>query len=327
MKILVTGGTGFIGSHLVERLIEKGHDVRCFVRKSSNLRWLKDLKVELFNGSFYDESSLKEAVSGIDSIYHIAGAVMAKTPQGYFQSNQIATKNLLEACIKNNKDLKRFIYVSSGTVTGPSPDGKPITEDMPCNPITNYGRSKYAAEIEVIKCKKEFPITIVRPSAVYGPHDEAIYQYFKAVNSGLISLIGFSDKFVSLVHSTDLVDGILLAGESEKAIGQTYFIGSENFYSWKVIGATAKKVCGRKTLTLRIPHFLVYAAAGISQVLGYFSAKGAVFNIEKAKDFTQSHWIFSVEKAKKELGFVEKITLEDGFRDTIEWYKKNNWLK
>jgi dihydroflavonol-4-reductase len=327
MKILVTGGTGFVGSHLVDRFLEKGYDVRCFIRKSSNLRWLKDPKLEFVSGSFFDEESLKKAVTDVDYIYHIAGAVMAKTAQGYFNSNHIGTKNLIEACLKYNKNIKRFVYVSSQTAAGPSYDGKPLTEDQDPHPITNYGRSKIAAEKEVLSHSDNIPVTIVRPSAVYGPRDEAIFIYFQTVNSGLVSLIGFHDKSVNLTHVDDIVRGIMLAGESEKSIGQTYFLASEKIYSWKQITDAMKKACGRKTITVRIPHWVVYSVAAVSQFFGLFTKKGSVFNIEKARDFTRKNWTCDVSKAKKELGYKQEVSLDDGVKLTFEWCRKNGWLK
>jgi dihydroflavonol-4-reductase len=327
MKALVTGGTGFIGSHLVDKLLEKGYEVKCLTRKSSNLRWLKNLNVEIICGSFFDESSLKKAVEDVDYVFHIAGAVMSKTKQGFYISNQLSTKNLVEACIKYNKNLKRFIYLSSGTACGPNHSGRPNVETDDCNPITTYGKSKIAAEKELLQRSQDLPITIIRPSAIYGPRDEAIYQYFLAVSKGLVSLIGFSDKYVSLIHSHDLVNGIVLAAESDKSVGEIYNISSEKHYSWKEIGAVCQKVIGRKTFTLRLPHFIVYASGAVSQLLGYLSPKGAVFNIEKAKDFTQKYWMFSPEKAVKDLGYKQEKSLEDGIRETIEWYKKNGWMK
>lgn len=327
MKALVTGGTGFIGSHLVDKLLEKGYEVKCFTRKSSNLRWLTGKPVEIVCGSFFDDTSLHKAVEGVDYVFHIAGAVMAKTKQGFYISNQLATKNLAEACIKYNKNLKRFVYLSSGTVCGPSKSGKPIIETDDCNPITTYGKSKLEAEKELLKRIEELPLTIIRPSAIYGPRDEAIYQYFLAVSKGLISLIGFSDKHVSMIHIHDLINGIMLAAENEKALGQIYNISSEKNYSWKEIGDVCRKVIGRKTITLRLPHFIVYASGAVSQLLGYLSPKGAVFNIEKAKDFTQKYWTFSPEKAVKELGYKQEISLEEGVKDAINWYKQNSWMK
>ncbi|HEY9186661.1 MAG TPA: NAD(P)-dependent oxidoreductase [Ignavibacteria bacterium] len=327
MKALVTGGTGFVGSHLTEKLLEKGWEVKCLTRKTSNLRWLKNLNVEIICGSFFDDNSLKKAVEDVDYIFHIAGAVMSKTTQGYFISNQIATKNLAEASIKYNKSLKRFIYLSSQTVYGPSLNGEPTKETDDCKPITTYGKSKLAAEKELLNLAEELPLTIIRPPAIYGPRDEAIYQYFLAVSKGLISLIGFSDKFISIIHSHDLINGIMLAAENENAIGEIYNISSEKYYSWKDIGDICKKAIGRKTITIRLPHFLVYTVAAFSQLFGYLTTKGAVFNIEKARDFTQKYWILSPEKAIKQLGFKQEVSLEDGIKSTIEWYKQNGWMK
>ncbi|HZV12723.1 MAG TPA: NAD-dependent epimerase/dehydratase family protein, partial [Candidatus Kapabacteria bacterium] len=169
MKALVTGTTGFIGSHLAEQLLSKGYDVRCLVRKTANLRWLENKPFELVYGGLSDMASLVAAVKDVDCIYHVAGLTAAKSREEFLRGNRDATRNLLEAAGENGNALKRFIYVSSQAAVGPSPTAKPIDETFPYHPITAYGESKKAAEEEVQKFSSVFPITIVRPPAVYGP--------------------------------------------------------------------------------------------------------------------------------------------------------------
>jgi len=326
MKALVTGTTGFIGSHLAEHLLAKGYDVRCLVRKTANLRWLEGKPFELVYGGLSDMGSLAEAVKGVDCIYHVAGLTAAKSREEFFKGNRDATRNLLEAAGEHGKAISRFVHVSSQAAVGPSPTAKPIDETSPYHPITAYGESKKAAEEAVQKFSSVFPITIVRPPAVYGPRDVGIYTFFQTMKSGLLPIIGFNEKLVSLVYIRDLINGFVLAGESDKAEGQTYFISSEKLYTWGEVGDVTKFVMNKKAVTLRVPHAIIYAAGGISEVVGRFRDKPPIFNYEKARDITQQYWTCDVSKAERDLEYHQKIDLETGIRETVEWYKQMKWL-
>jgi len=326
MKVLVTGGTGFIGSHVVEILLKRDYEVRCLVRKSSNLQWLEKLPVEFVYGNFSDVDSLAESVSGVDIVIHVAGVVAAKNREGFFQGNQTATKNLLDAFVKYNPKIKRFLHVSSLTAVGPGMNNKPVTEDTPPHPITTYGESKFAAEKIVLEYQKKIPVTIIRPPAVYGPRDTATLSFFQSVNKGLVPLIGFSPKRVSLVHAYDLARGIVDAALSEKTAGKIYFIASEEIYSWQEIGAITADVVGKKTIKLRIPEFLVMGIAGISGFFSKFKKKPSVLNYEKGRDMIAENWTCSVEAAKKDFGYRQEMSLRDGIKNTLDWYRENGWL-
>jgi len=328
LKALVTGATGFIGSHLADLLLEKGYQVRCIYRKTSNLIWLKDKPFELIEAGLSDPDSLKNAVEGIDYIFHSAGLVTARNDEEYLKANRDGTKNLLEAALKYAPNLKRFLLISSQTAVGPSASlDNPVNEKTPLHPITAYGRSKKAAEEEALKYIDRLPITIVRPPAVYGPRDIGIYDIFKVVNKGLITLIGFKKKYISLINSWDLCRGILLAAESENSIGKSYFISSDKFYSWEEVMGIIKTEFGKKhIITIKIPHSLVLSIAGISEFFGRFSKKPPIFNYDKGKDFIQNFWTCSIENAKKDIGYEPKVSLEEGIRATLNWYKENSWL-
>lgn len=327
-SVFVTGGTGFIGSHLVDELLKKNYKIKCLVRKTSNLRWLEGKPVEYVYGGLFDNDVLAEAVKGVDYVYHIAGVTFAKTKKEYFRGNSEATKNFLNVCYKSNPDLKRFLFVSSQTAVGPSPDrDHPVDEETPYYPITTYGRSKAEAEKAVIEYFNKMKCTVVRAPAVYGPRDVAILEYFKAMSKGLQALIGFKEKLVSLINGIDLVDGIILAAEAETAVSQIYFITSEKFYSWKEVGKMTSCLMGKKNVRIKIPHFAVYMVGAFAQFFSLFQKKPAILNIEKCKDLTRQYWTCSVEKAKRELGFKERLGLENGFKQTIDWYRKAGWIK
>lgn len=326
MTVLVTGGTGFIGSHVVDVLLKKEYRVRCLVRKSSNLQWLASQPVELVYGNFDSVDSLNEAVSDVDIVIHIAGVVASKNRKGFFQGNVTATENLLDAFLISNPDLKRFLHVSSLTAIGPSQNGNPVNENTPPNPITIYGESKLAAEKAALKISGKIPVTIVRPPAVYGPRDTATLSFFQSVQKGLIPLVGFSPKKVSLVHAYDLARGIVDAALSEKTIGKIYFVGSEEVYDWQQIGSVAAEVVGRKTVKLRIPESIVMGIAGVSGFFSKFKKKPSVLNFEKGKDMIADNWTCSVEAAKKDFGYRQEVTLEEGIRNTLDWYREYGWL-
>lgn len=322
----VTGGTGFIGSHLIDRLLTKGYHVRALVRNPKNLGFLKDLPIEIIEGDLFSNSALEKGISGSDYVYHVAGLVAAKSKAEFFRGNRDATKNIIEITARVNPSVKKFIFISSQTAVGPGSGMSPVNETTIPNPLTTYGKSKLASEHEVLAFKDILPVTILRVSAVYGPRDTATFDYFKSAYMGLELLIGFSDSYVSLVHSTDLVTGIILAGEKDAAIGQTYFLGSEQYYTWNEIGFVTKSVLNKKLLRIRVPKPLVFAIAGISQIASTFKTKPSVLNYEKAYDLIQENWCCDVSKAKNELGYRQEVTLADGVKETISWYLKNKWM-
>jgi dihydroflavonol-4-reductase len=328
MIAFITGATGFVGSFVAEELLRRGYTVRCLTRASSSLQWLEGLPVERVVGSLADKASLVTAVAGADVIVHIAGLTAARSREEFFQGNHEGTRNLVEAALQAAPNLKRFLHLSSLTVSGPAKSlAQPTLESDPCKPLTAYGESKKAAEDEVLAVRDRLPVTIVRAPAVYGQRDTAIFDYFKAVSNGVAALIGFDDKRLSLVHVEDLARGCVDALESPATVGEAYFLADEPFYSWVEITDVTKRALGRKrVLTLRLPHALVMGVAGVSEFFGRFSSKPPVFNYEKGLDFVQSYWIGSVAKAKRDFGYTSHLGLEDGITKTIAWYKEHGWI-
>jgi nucleoside-diphosphate-sugar epimerase len=323
---VVTGANGFVGSHLVDHLLEENFTVKCITRKTSDLKWLKGKDVEIFDCGLTNKEALKKAFYGAEYIYHVAGVVKSKTPDGYFKGNVDTTRVLLETALEFKDVLKRFLIVSSQTACGPSLNGKVINEKDECKPITTYGRSKLAQEELARAYMDKLPITICRAPAVYGERDTEIFIFFQTFNKGLMTEVGFDRKRVSLIHVKDLVRGFYLASMSEKAIGQTYFISSEKYYTWKEVGDITSKVLNKKPLKVKVPHLIVYIIAGIAQFFAQFSSKPATLNLEKARDLVQHAWICDTSKATIDFGYRQQISLEEGIKRTCDWYKEMNWL-
>ncbi len=326
MRILVTGASGFIGSHIAEALHAKGYKIRCLVRKTSKLTWLRDVPAEYVYGDFFSDEGLKAAVDGVDYIIHSAGVTKATSREGYFRGNHLATRNLLGAALQYSPKIRQFIQLSSQAAVGPSIDGKVVNEQSPFRPITNYGRSKMEAEKECQLFMPKLPITIVRPPAVYGPRDRDIFEFFHTMKRGIQPMAGYAHRLVSLIHVKDLVSGIVSTIDRPAAIGQTYFISSEKFYNWREVGEISARAMGKKVIRIRIPIPIIYGIAGISEVISLITRKPVLINWEKARDMVQMAWTCDITKAKKELEFKEKFTLEKGIQNTVEWYRQVKWL-
>ena len=323
---VVTGASGFVGSHLVDRLLAEGHQVKCILRSTSSKRWLENKPVEIFDCGLTDKAKLKEVLKDADYLFHIAGVVKSKSKEGYYNGNVETTRALLDVLCEVNTKIKRVVISSSMTACGPSLDGNPCTEKTSEHPITTYGRSKLEQERVAKSYMDRLPITILRLHAVYGARDTEIYQVFKTYKMGLMTLVGFNEKKLNLIHVDDVVNGLYLAAINEKAKGQIYFLASEEIYTWPKVSEAISKAFGKKALTIRFPHFLVYTVAAVAQFFAMFSSKAATFNLEKARDFVQENWTCSVSKAVSELGYRQKVSLEDGIKRSINWYREVKWL-
>jgi len=323
---LVTGGTGFVGSHLVDYLLQKEYRVRVLTRKGSNLKWLKDKEVVIYDCGYDDKIGVEKAVKGIDFLFHVAGVVKAKTWNDYLEGNVKTTENLLQIVEETNPKIEKVVIVSSLAANGPAKSGIFSDENTTPNPITRYGKSKLEQEKLAKSYFSKLPITIVRPPAVYGERDTEIFLFFKTFKNGLMTKIGYNQKLVSLVHVSDLVEGIFLAGISPHSQNEIFCIGSDKYYSWDEIADATFLAFQKKPITIKIPHFLVFGIGAIAEFISFFSTKPATFNFEKAKDFVQNYQTCTIRKAEKILGYKPKVNLVEGIKRTVDWYRDNNWL-
>jgi nucleoside-diphosphate-sugar epimerase len=324
--ILVTGATGFVGSHLADSLLERGARVRCLARKSSNLRYVKDPGIELVYGGLDESTDWDQAFEEVDTVYHVAGTTFARRAEDYYRVNHKGTELLLSEAVKRRDRIRRFVYISSLAATGPSRDGVPVDEDTSPSPITPYGKSKLLAEEAVKVVADLVPVTVVRPPAVYGPRDYGIYEFFKAVKGGMFPVIGRRDKRVSLVHVRDLVTGIILAGESDVAVGRTYFVSSEDDYSMLAVADLMAALMRKRLRTFKLPRPVAYGVALAAEGAAALTRKPPVINRDKVIDLSQTGWTCSIERARTELGYSPIVDLETGLRETIAWYKQEGWL-
>jgi len=326
MRVFVTGATGFIGSFLAEELLKKGYQVRCLVRRTSNLRWINDLKVEYHYGSLSDLESLHKGLADCDYVFHLAGLTKARTEEEYFIGNYEGTRHLVDAALAYKEKIKRFVYVGSQAAAGPSPTLEPIAENHTPNPLTFYGKSKLAGEEYVRQHADRIAITIIRPPVVYGPRDTDVLEFFRTVRLGILPQLGKQEKYISLIHVHDLNRGIIMAAENSKTVNQIYYICNRNPYSWNEIAQTTLRILNKKGVRITVPVFLIKIFAAVSEGIASLTKKPALVNNQKVIEMEQTYWTCSAEKAFRDLGFRNEIDLEQGIRETLTWYKEHKWL-
>lgn len=324
MKAFVTGGTGFIGSHLADRLFDSSEysEVRCLIR--NNEKWLSGKDFTRVKGDLDDLTVLKKAVKDVDVIFHIAGRVKAPTYEQLEHANVDATENLIR--IAQKEGVSKIVVLSSLAAVGPSQNG-PVTEEEPMNPVSMYGKSKKQMESVIHEVANgETSITILRPPAVYGPREDQIYSFFKMVNKRICPIIGDGKHpKISMVYVGDVVNGILKAAQQKTPGVHTYFVSGPEIYSWNEIRGTTTKVLGKKALPIFVKPKLVEKIAGTVEKAASFFGVYPVLNKEKAKELILE-WTCSSEKAERELGYTPHVTLGEGISRTIHWYKKHHWL-
>ena len=326
MKVLVTGGSGFIGSHLVESLLQKGIQVRCLVRKKSDLKWLRDLPVEVVHGDCSDKTSLREAVEAVDQVFHLAGVTKAIKEETYFEVNALGTQNLIQSCLENNPHLRKFIYLSSQAASGPSRNRNKKRESDQSEPVSPYGESKRMGEELALAHTPDFPLLILRPSAVYGPRDKDIYALFKCLSKRMKLCLSGPNQHVSLCYVQDIVRAILLAAEAQTKSGEIFFLSDGHDYRMEEIGDIFAQAMGITALRIRIPKPMIFGIAFFSEYFSKFSKRPPLINKSKVKEMVQRDWVCDITKAKTVLGFKPEVRLLEGARFTFEWYKKENWL-
>lgn len=325
-KAFVTGASGFIGSTLVDDLLKRGFSVKCAIRKSSNLQWLDGKNVELCEVDLFNEQSILESISECNYIFHIAGTLFGNSEQEYLKGNLEVTKNLVDASIESDMDIKRFVYVSSIIAAGSSSDGKPMTESDPCRPFTWYGKSKFESENYLTGKKDKLPFSIIRPGAVYGPRDYALFIMFKISKFGINAILGEKGKLGSMIHVSDLTGGMISAALSGNAKNEIYFLANDEFRSQEYFSEIIIGYFGKKPINIVIPYWFLNIGAFLSEIYCRIFNNIAIFNHQKLMELKERYLICSNDKAIRDFGFEQKIPLEDGIRTTLAWYKKNKWL-
>lgn len=323
-KIVITGANGFIGSHLAEYMQKQGYDVHCIVRKSSNLQWIENKGFTMHTCGLTNVGALEKAFENADYIFHLAGTVAALQYEDYIYGNVTLTKNVLEASLKVKP--KKILITSSLAVSGSTTKDAPLKESAGFNPLVAYGKAKVEQEKLCAEYFDRLNITIARPSPITGEREVEMYAFIKSINMRIFPKVGFGKKYVNIIHITDLLDSFHKMILTEKTNGQAYFLCSEQAYSWSQIAAIIGKLLNKKYFTLTLPHLIVLIAGFFAGLFGKIIGKAQTFDLDKAKEGIEEAWLGDMTKAKQDFGFEQKVSLIEGLKIAIDWYKKEAWL-
>jgi nucleoside-diphosphate-sugar epimerase len=321
-RALVTGANGFIGSHLVRELLDRGYEVNCLVRATSDLRSLAGLPVRLFIGDVRDPSSLVAPLQNVDYVFHLAAALLVTSQEEFDETNTQGTLNLLKAAAAQSpQQLKRFLYASSEAAVGPGQDATALDESAPLRPISWYGESKKNAEAHVRSFGNELPWTIVRFSSVYGEREQDISQAFPAIEKGLLPKIGVEEKATVLVYVRDVVRAVVDAAESPNTVGEIYHIAHPRVWSAEDVTRTIAAAMGHPDgLMFPVPTALLQLVAPLAELIHEFDRQRPKLTRDKARELSQRFWVIDPAKAKRDFGWEAAFDLPEGMRRTTAYW-------
>jgi nucleoside-diphosphate-sugar epimerase len=325
--VLVTGANGFTGSNLCRHLVNRGDQVRAMVRPSSDLKSLANLDVEIFQGDLsLDDGIPVEALRGVEIVYHIAALYRLEgaTKDVFYNVNTLGTMRILKAAMQAG--VNRFVHCSTGGVHGHI-ENPPADETAPYRPGDWYQETKLEGEKLAITFGREhnFPISVIRPSPIYGAGDMRFLKLFRGINKGKFWMIGDGKPLYHFVYIDDLVQSFILAGEAEAAINEVYIIsGPEYTTIGKIVEMIAQEL-GKPVPRLSFPVWPVMAGAKICKfVCSPLGIDPPIY--PRRLDFFIKDRAFDSTKARTQLGYEPKIDLKTGIALTAAWYREQNYL-
>ena len=322
MKALVTGATGFVGSHLAEALRRRGDEVTALVRSPAKAAALEPLGVRVVAGDLDDAASLQRAVEGQDLVFHVAGLVAARDEGEFLRCNRDGTASLVSAATRAN--VSRLVYVSSMAAGGPAERGRPLTGTEPPRPVTAYGRSKLAGETAVRA--GALPWVIVRPPTVYGPRDREVLKVFRMARWGVAPVFGDGSQELSAVHGADLAGALAAAGTATATAGRVYYACHPEVVTSAELVRAVGRAMGRRVRLVPVPHQVGRTLLGVTELSARAAGQSTILTRDKANEFFQAAWTGDPGPLTRDSGWRAAHDLASGLADTYRWYRSAGWL-
>jgi nucleoside-diphosphate-sugar epimerase len=322
MKALVTGATGFVGSHLAEALRRHGVELTALARAPAKAAALAPLGVRVVAGDLHDRPALERACEGQDLVYHVAGLVAARTEADFLAANRDGTRNVVGAA--ERAGAGRLVMVSSMAAAGPAGRGRPLRGDEPPQPVTAYGRSKLAAE-HVVRASS-LAWTILRPPLVYGPRDREVLKVFRLARLGFAPVLGDGSQELSAVYAADLAEALIAAGTSAAAARRTYYPCHPEIFTGAAMARTVGRVMGRSPALIRVPAPVGRGVLRITEAAARLVGQTTILTADKANEFFQPAWTGDPGPLTTDSGWHAERDLGTGLEETYRWYRAAGWL-
>lgn len=323
MRVFVTGGTGFVGSHVVEELIDRGHDPLCLVRESSDTDHLDERGVDQYLGSLDDVEGMDDALEAADAVVHVAGVTKVREPRDFYRLNGEATCQLAERAAEIG-GLERFVYVSSIAARGPGFDPEGTGTDS--EPVSHYGRSKRLGEQGLQGVADQIPVTIFRPPPVYGPRDQDMFSVFQGASWGVAPVHGDGRSRTSLVHAFDAADAICTSLERAHPTGIVFPVDDGEHYTWIELTETFGRAVGSAPITVPVPEFVFRVAANVNETVARLRDRAVIFNSDKVSEMEQEAWVCGNGPLREHLDWSPDWPIDQGADQAVEWYREHGWL-
>lgn len=322
MRAFVTGGTGFLGTHLVDALLAQGGAVTCLVRSPAKGEALARKGVRLLVGDLSAQETLEDGCRDADAVFHLAGLIAAQDLAQFMRTNRDGTATLLRAA---EGRARRFVFVSSLAAAGPTTPGHPIDESRAPQPVTPYGASKLAGELLV----RQAPVawTVIRPPVIYGEWDRALFKLFVLARRGLVPVVGDGSQELSLVHGADIARALLAVVATDSTVGRVYFAAHPEIATARAVAEAVARALGRRVRVLPVPRPLARAAMVTVGSLARFTGRSSVVSGERAAEFLAPAWTCRADALRRDAGWEARIDLAAGLERTAAWYQKEGWLK
>lgn len=335
MKILVTGASGFIGSFIVEKGLELGHEVWAGVRGTSSHKFLKDKRIHFIELNLENKTVLKEQLSAFarenkrwECVIHAAGVTKCLDKQDFMRVNFNGTKNLVDTLLESDMCPEQIIYLSSLSVFGPVREEQPYTpilDSDEAKPDTAYGKSKLMAEA-YLRSIPNLPYVIFRPTGVYGPRERDYFKMAVSIKNHIDFAVGYKPQVITFIYVKDLVKAIYSA--IDKGItARTYFVSEPRGYHSRSFSDYIQHEMGiRHVLHIKAPLWVLRIISVCSEHISRITKKPATLNSDKYNIMKQRNWLCDTSKIEKELDFTVDYDLAKGTAEMIKWYKENKWL-
>jgi nucleoside-diphosphate-sugar epimerase len=332
-NVLVTGASGFVGSHVIRELNRRGLRPFALMRGSSSAGGLEGTDHEVRRGSLGDLQSLREAVRGMDAVIHVAGVVAAPSRDQFFEHNAAGTRRLLDAVLSDAPQLQRFLLVSSLAASGPTLDGSLRKESDEPRIVSAYGESKRAAEDHVRGFASQIPSLIVRPPLVYGPRDRGVLTIAQTAARGWMALLPSEppvpSKLYSQIYGEDLARGIVemtLSQASGWSSGDAFFLSGREIVTQEQIFEAMASALDRKLTRISVPAWAIRGAAYGLNAFAAVTGRSFPLNPDKLGELLAPAWTCSSDRARQVFGFEAETSFADGIRSTMKWYVEQGWL-